>query len=102
MSVDTSGRCSRCGVMVPPDVQHACSSFPGRWASGVRTEFGAVVGGRVMMDEKHEPKCCPVCGGRGEVSSDFYEDIPGIYKPSTTAAPRPVTCRGCGGTGVVR
>lgn len=39
---------------------------------------------------------CPVCKGRGTVPAGFYK--PGV--PTKIDAER-VTCRGCGGTGVI-
>lgn len=40
---------------------------------------------------------CPVCGGRGTVAQGFYE---GINDVETTNTGR-VTCRACGGTGII-
>lgn len=39
---------------------------------------------------------CPVCAGRGTLPSDFYSQIGGM-----TSTVR-VTCRSCGGKGMVR
>ena len=41
---------------------------------------------------------CPVCSGRGKKKSTFYPDIP----QDTTAVSEYVTCRSCGGTGVIK
>lgn len=40
---------------------------------------------------------CPVCNGRGTVSAGFYNP----YDASTTAMETQVTCRACGGKGVI-
>ena len=45
-------------------------------------------------------KLCPVCKGRGFVSSQFYKPINNDGY-TTDIKDFPVTCRGCGGRGVI-
>ena len=51
-----------------------------------------------------EPFCCPVCGGRGIVSYEFYTP-PEKYYDNTTIEVHNylevVPCRACNGTGIV-
>ncbi len=42
-----------------------------------------------------QPFCCPVCGGRGLVATNFY--TANSYSTST----EPESCRSCSGTGIV-
>lgn len=46
------------------------------------------------------PHRCPICGGCGKMPRDFYPDL---RDPGFTTAVREsyVTCRSCGGTGLV-
>lgn len=52
-----------------------------------------------------QPFCCPVCGGKGTVSHSFYEPLKKYYDGLDTTSTNPyiemVTCRACGGTGIV-
>lgn len=51
-----------------------------------------------------EPFCCPVCGGRGIVSQEFYEPNRKYYdctELNFATYNEMVTCRACGGTGIV-
>ena len=40
---------------------------------------------------------CPVCGGKGVVSQDFYN----LNPAPTSAGSIPTTCRSCNGRGIV-
>lgn len=40
---------------------------------------------------------CPVCGGKGVVAQDFYN----LNPVPTSAGSIPVTCKSCGGRGIV-
>jgi len=47
-----------------------------------------------------DPSKCPVCGGAGTVPFRLYNP-PGPYSTSITVDAGPVTCRSCGGAGVL-
>jgi len=49
----------------------------------------------VTRDYHLKPSACPVCGGRGTVSSDFYTKI------QSTASLEEVKCESCNGAGVL-
>lgn len=50
-----------------------------------------------------KPYVCPVCNGRGLVSSDYYDtnDWQATYKDTRTIPEQRQTCRACGGIGVL-
>ena len=45
-----------------------------------------------------KPYKCPVCEGRGMVPGGFYDILP---NNTTLSYPAPVSCRSCGGTGIL-
>lgn len=46
------------------------------------------------------PYKCPVCNGKGQVPSGFYNvHVPGVVFTSTTNVSE--TCRSCGGSGII-
>ncbi len=45
-----------------------------------------------------KPYKCPVCEGKGMVPGGFYDILP---NNTTLSYPAPVSCRSCGGTGVI-
>ena len=82
------GNCGVCGVPMPPPTAAAHQCLGISFATRTPPKVAQL---------------CPVCNGRGIVPPAFYDPSrwTGAYQPSQTAIPTPVTCRGCGGTGVV-
>ena len=51
------------------------------------------------MGHQPRPHKCPICHGTGQVAHSFYDPpTPGTSAPTINAR---VTCRGCGGRGVI-
>ncbi len=106
MSVDSSGRCSRCGLMVPPDVQHFCAPVigPGQtWMLPTMPLLGVAAGGGPIVSapvcwhdwESVPPEtvgggpdlpinpwtyCCKRCGKRGTVVALIQAEGEGVCK----------------------